>query len=200
MIIKFDHITYIAGRSDKDEILKGLGEPEFSEEKLPNLEIKKGLMRRALPDHDLYFYGKSYPTEYIFYDETGDESGIELVGETVYGSYSDIDGAVAFLEGIFGRKVSCEDGIITCSMKGVLDKRDYPLVLKKADDTEAFADDRGYGVAAIIVNSDIASPAGCICTDHETLTVNGKELDICFLKSESTDIIFELVKVMKQTP
>ncbi|MCR5590144.1 MAG: hypothetical protein K6F73_01295 [Lachnospiraceae bacterium] len=199
MIIRFDHITYIAGRSEKEALLDDLGAPSFFEEKLPNLKAKKELMRNMADDHDLYFFEGAYPTEYIFYDEPGNKSRITLKDGIIYGSYTDKEKARTFLEAIFDKKVTDEQDRLKCSMKGILDRQDYPLILEPAEQAISYVDDRGYGVPALIVNSDYSAPDGAVCTDSERITVNGKELDICFMKSGAADIIFELIKVAKET-
>ncbi|MCR5688482.1 MAG: hypothetical protein K6G58_10735 [Lachnospiraceae bacterium] len=198
MIVKFDHITYVAPRQEKDSILRGLPEPDFFEEGLRNLEGKLGLMKNPADDHDLYFFGSGYPTEYIFYDKVGEQSLIKLEDGTVFGRYSDREGAKDFLEGVLGCSVTEEDGKLVCSMKGVLDRNDYPLILTEASDGfTAYADDCGYGVPALIVN-DGHTVRNRTCTEGERLTVGGKELEICFASSPVCDIIFELIKVKKK--
>ena len=87
MIIKFDHISFVCSRINKEQILKNKGEPLFKEISLKNLEIKKILMHVPQDDHDLYFYEEDYPTEYIFYDSVNEQSGIKLVDNIVYAKY-----------------------------------------------------------------------------------------------------------------
>ena len=69
MIVKFDHISYIELRENKEILLQEKGTPVFKEELLRNLDIKKSLMRIPQENHDLYFYEGDYPIEYLFYDE-----------------------------------------------------------------------------------------------------------------------------------
>ena len=69
MIIKFDHISYVAAKSEIGNILKDKGEPKFKEIGLKNIDVKYPLMKNPQPDHDLYFYDCDIPTEYIFYNQ-----------------------------------------------------------------------------------------------------------------------------------
>lgn len=38
-------------------------------------------------------------------------------------------------------------------------------------------------------------PVDGICTSTEELKVNEKKLEICFTKSDSTDVIFEIIRI-----
>lgn len=146
MIVKFDHISYVDLRKNKRLILEEKGAPVFREELLYNLDIKKSLMRIPQDNHDLYFYEEGYPTEYLFYDEVKKQSQIQLIDDTIYGHYFDKERAIDFLKGIFGNKVIENEGIITCNMKGILDKRDYILILEKCSEViDSRLDDGGYG-------------------------------------------------------
>jgi hypothetical protein len=195
MIIKFDHISYIAERKEKSRLCKKLGTPYFIEEKKPNLNIKKDLMRCWQGDHDLFFYSENLPVEYIFYDNVVSRSTIEVKQKTVYGSYYNENAALQFLRGLFGEKVRISDGVIECNMKGILDKCDRMLVLRggqKVD--EAYLDDGGYGVATIMVNKKFSLiPEDGVCTDCEQIEINGKLMEVCFTKSASTNMIFEII-------
>lgn len=98
-------------------------------------------------DHDLYFYEEDYPTEYIFYDSVNKQSGINLVDNTVYAKYLNKQRAIDFLKGIFGNKVIEENDKLVCNMKGILDKKDYILVLERTIEPMAtYLDNSGYGI------------------------------------------------------
>ena len=188
VIIKFDHVSFVCARSDKNKVLMNKGEPSFKEIGLKNLKIKKSLMHMAQQDHDLYFFEDGYPTEYIFYDAVNSQSRIELVDNVLYGKYMNKQKAIDFLKGIFGEKVTEEGDNIVCNMRGIIDKNDYMLI--------PWLDDSGYGIVTLVNNVRFTKkPVDGICTDYEVLKVNGKELEICFTKSNSTNIIFEIIKV-----
>lgn len=200
MIIKFDHISFIASRKDREKLTKNLGEPTFVERNLPNIGIKCKLMRSEMKDHDLYFYDGGYPTEYIFYDSTFEESRIQLIDDVVYGHYSDLKRAQSFLVDIFGSKVFVENEKICCNMGGVLDRRDYWLVLCPEEHLQkGYLDSAGYGVVTIVMNNAYEKvPEDGVCTEYEKLTVNGRELEIKFAQSDSTDMIFEILRANKR--
>ncbi len=195
MIVKFDHISYIAKRQHKNKIIEKNGVPAFCEKMLTNLTIKKDLMRHPQDTHDLYFYHGEMPVEYILYDEVDRHSNIIVHGNKIYGKYTALDNAKAYLEGIFGKRIIETDGTLMCNMKGIIDKKDYCLILKYTEDADIvpFLDDGGYGVVALIVKNDFQTPTDGICTQREHLKVNNKDLEICFIRSNSTNIIFELI-------
>lgn len=197
MIVKFDHISYIEERSQEHNIIKKKGKPVFKEINLRNLSIKSKLMKKNQATHDLYFYESDFPMEYIFYDYVNRKSDIFLKDGKVYGLYSNKKNAIDFLIGIFGEKVQENDDEIICNMKGILDKQDYILILRKTESTCAsFLDDSGYGVLTLVTSSKFSKiPDDGICTETEMLEINGKELDICFTRSESTNVIFEIIKI-----
>lgn len=198
MIVKFDHISYVCGRLQKTNLIAEKGQPVFSEINLHNLTIKKALMAKRQSAHDLFFYDDDLPTEYIFYDEVNEKSNICIKDNKIYGLYSDKEQAMDFLRGIFGNRVKDHDGEIICNMRGILDKRDYIMILQKTDDgCPAFLDDSGYGIPALIVKPAFSKiPEDGVCTETEKIVVNGRNLKICFTKSDSTNIIFELITVV----
>lgn len=197
MILKFDHISYIEARKKKNMILLENEKPNFVELGLKNIKNKFSLMQGSCLDHDLYFYGGGYPTEFIFYDVVGADTDIVKKNDVIYGRYNDKENAIDFLKGIFGNNVSDDDGVIKCNMRGVLDKKDYMLFLTKSDKMfETYLNSAGYGVAAVIVNSTFTrKPKDGICTEAECLSINNKDMEICFTKSMSTNIIFEIIKM-----
>ena len=53
----------------------------------------------------------------------------------------------------------------------------------------------GYGTIALITNEIFTTkPEDGICTEHDVLRVNNRDLDICFTRSDSVNIIFEIIK------
>lgn len=198
MIVKFDHISYICDRRQKQELLADKGIPNFEERNLQNLHIKKALMGKWQSTHDLYFYEGGFPTEYIFYDTVHQKSKVRVDENKIYGQYADKEKALDFLRGIFGKQVQEYGSEIICNMKGVLDKRDYILVLQNTDGgCQAFLDDSGYGIPALIVSSSFSKqPLDGICTEAERITVNGRNMEICFTKSDATNIILEMITIV----
>lgn len=197
MIMKFDHISYVAPRERKEELTASRKGLVFCENNLDNLAIKAALMQYPQKGHDLYFYDETIPTEYIFYDHVGKETSLFIRDGIVYGSYFDKKGAVDFLTGIFGRKMEILDDVIRCNMKGVLDKKDYWLELRPGNSKNPpFLDGGGYGTIAVITNVPFhVVPYDGECTAHGMLCVNNRLLDICFTRSDSVDVIFEMVTV-----
>lgn len=201
MIIKFDHITYVASREQRETLTASRKGLMFQENDLANLDIKAALMQYPQEGHDLYFYDDVIPTEYIFYDRVGKETSVSIRDGIVHGSYFDKEGAIDFLTGIFGRKVESLDEVIRCNMKGILDRKDYWLELRPGDcKLSPFLDGKGYGTIAVITNVPFhIVPYDGECTAHDTLCVNNKLLDICFTRSDSVDVIFEIIMVEQES-
>lgn len=199
MILKFDHISYIASKSCKKSILQDKGIPSFAEESLINIDSKLALMKNPQSNHDLYFFAENYPVEYIFYDKIERKSSILFDEDIVYAHYCNKEKTIEFFKCIFGDNVCTEEKTLKINMKGVLDKRDYYLVLKEKEEYfETYVDDGGYGVIAIVCNTfDCNFPSDVIYTKGETLNVNNRQLEISFLKSHCVDIIFEIIKIKR---
>lgn len=195
MVIKFDHISFVCARNQKAKYIQDMSDIVFMEKNIKNLRIKGLLMQRHQDDHDLYFSAGTLPTEYIFYDFVKGMSSVSIKNEIIYGGYSNKEYAVKFLKGIFGENVKINNEQIICNMRGILDKRDYFLILSPSKITETYLDRGGYGAIAIITNKVFRTePEDGICTEHGLLRVNDRNLDICFTRSDSVNIIFEIIR------
>ncbi len=203
MIYKFDHITLVASRNRREEVLFQGINSKFKELNLPNANNKAKLMQDKQLSHDLYFYEDEklyWTTEIILYDRVGKNTGIKIENNCVWGSYSDLHSAYDFLAIIFGKaKVTIDKDIITCNLKGVLDRKDYILKLLPNDDCDVYLDSAGYGVITLFTNTiKIKSRSDILLTEYESVGVNGKLLQICFAKSKYVNIIFEFIKMEAQ--
>lgn len=199
MIYKFDHITLVASRNSKEETLLHGFNCKFKELSLPNANNKARLMQNKQLSHDLYFYEDEklyWTTEVILYDYVGENTGIKIENNCVWGSYSDLHFAYDFLATIFGKaKVTIDKEIITCNLKGVLDCKDYILKLLPNENCDVYLDSAGYGVITLFTNTiKIESRSDILLTEYESVGVNGKLLQICFAKSKYVNIIFEFIK------
>lgn len=195
MILKFDHISYVTDRRKKVQTLKNFGEPLFKEVNLKNIQNKFALMEFKQENHDLYFFDGEIPTEYIFYDKVKGQSGVSVESGIIMGHYSNLEEAYNFMNELIPGKVFCDNGILKCNLRGIIDKKDYFLHLvynphffkeKLSLDTE------GYGEIALMYRGSNRN-ASC----EESLIVNGKELHISFAYTKSIDIIFELIRFGK---
>lgn len=198
MIIKFDHISYIQSRVARQETPERHGEPSFKEEGLENPAIKKALMESWQKDHDLYYYVGSLPVEHIFYDKVHAGESLVRDGDAFHGKYSSKSKAAAFLQSLFPNGVSCQGDDILCNMKGVLDKRDFYLILhqQKGHIGRPSLDTRGYGVPAVVAKGWAGCPVeGAVVTSYEAVRVNGVDMEICFAASDAVNVIFEVIKI-----
>lgn len=203
MVLKFDHISLIANRESKDSIMDNFKSTyKFQELNLMNVQIKKLFMKEWQNTHDLIFFDATedqLPIEVILYDSVLDKTNVTINQNTIYGSYSNCKTAVNFLKCIFGNKVKFENNIITCNMRGVLDKQDIHLVLSPSNDVEVFLDSAGYGAVTVFVNNcAFENSPSTLVTDFETTIVNQKALQICFAKCDAINIIFELIKMERK--
>ncbi len=197
MIIKLDHISYVARRSEKDKILRGK-HFAFFEEKLENAQIKRKMMSMWHFDHDIYYFDdESFPIEYIFYDSVVRESGIILKDNTVSAYYRDAEETENFLERIFKRTVTRNGNTLLCNMRGILDRNDYWLSLSPGNVFgKPTIDQEGFGTVALIVDSnDEYMKMGYDVTKSASIVVDGRKMDISFIRSELTNMIFEIIKV-----
>ena len=196
MVFKFDHISYITSRSNKQAILCNKGEPLFKEINLKNIENKLSMMQQKQVDHDLYFFEEELPTEYIFYDSVFGDSKITVRNGCIYGYYSDMEETVKYLETFFPGKIIIHNDVIKCNMRGVIDKCDYYLILVYEPTIRMqknFLDKKGYGVPAIIYDGNTSNVD--YCTEERELIVNGKKMYIRFASSQYTNIVIELIRL-----
>lgn len=195
MILKFDHISYVTDRKKKAQILKNLKQPLFKEINLRNMNNKALLMELPQENHDLYYFDDDIPIEYIFYDNVKGKSGVSIENGTIVGHYNNLEKAYGLMNGLFPGKVSYDNSVIMCNLSGVLDKKDFFLKLlyePRLFKDRVTLDTEGYGEIALIHKGIRANTSS-----EEKLIVNGKELHISFVYSESVDIIFELIRFGK---
>ena len=196
MIIKFDHISYVTTRDKATDILCTAGTPLFKELRLRNAEIKSHFMSEWQTDHDLYFYERDIPTEYIFYDQVNGNSRTTLNNGIITGLYYDQEEATRFLSSLFPNTTLSNNGQIEANMKGILDKRDVYLRLNYSSDIKpVFLNSEGYGIPAFIMKGDVDIPENCILTPGEIVTVNNRSLEIQFAGSHSVSVIFEFIRI-----
>lgn len=196
MIIRFDHITYVANRREKKNFKYEENEFLFVEKNLKNANNKKPLMKYDQETHDLYFYNKELmPIEYIFYDETyRKNTNIKIDGCDIYACYSNKDLAINFLEKTFKKVETNSNNEIVCCVSGLLDKTKYYLHLLPEKDLEAYLDQEGFGVPTLMCNS-IPKDVEEYLSDINEININGKIFDVCFLKCDYINVIFELLLV-----
>lgn len=203
MIIKFDHISYVEEKQFREVLFdrRKIKEFSFAELGLRNINIKKELMRNWQEDHDLYFCenGCSFPIEYIFYTTVGNATNVTIKEDVIEGNYKTKEGACLFLESIFGKKCISVGNKIICNMRGILDKQDFLLELSPGYNDTVFLDDKGGGTVALITNSPYKmNNKNITFTGYEKLTVNDRNLNICFVRSDEINIIFELIMVERR--
>lgn len=203
MIIKFDHITYVEERQLREELFdrKKINTFSFIELGLRNINIKKNLMRTWQEDHDLYFCeNESYfPVEYIFYNTVGKNTNVTIKNDVIEGCYKTKEGACLFLDSIFGKKCITNGDKIVYNMKGILDKQDFWLELIPGYSDSVYLDDKGGCTIALITSSPYKPCIqNLIFTGYEKLIVNHRNLNICFVKSDEVNIIFELIMVERK--
>lgn len=203
MVLKFDHVSLISSREATETIIDNFrSEHKFQEFNLMNVQIKKMFMKKWQHNHDLIFFDATedrLPIEVILYDTVTDKTNVTIDKYTIYGEYSNREIAIFFLNSIFSNKVKFENDIITCNVRGVLDKQDINLVLSPSNNVEVFLDSAGYGAVTVFVNNcSVENSPNILVTEFEKTIVNHKVLQICFAKCDAINIIFELIKMERR--
>jgi len=199
MIFAIDHIAFTC--SDTDEIcrrLKEMGYKEtFSEIGLANPEIKKGLMKRWTPLHDMFFFEKppGLNIEVIRYDAVyGGKSFLSLgdgplfSGNKIIITAPDLEHSYRFWS-LFGVKmIKKHDNLYECIFQTPF-SRGIAFFLKQGalPQAETSLDSEGFNCIAFrctsIVNDRQALiKQGIEVTPIEGVVVNGKKLAIFFVK------------------
>ena len=203
MIIKLDHITYVTERVKVQTVIKEFETRgytlKFKELNLPNLSIKKALMKTVQETHDIYFLDKddSFAIEVIAYDQVCSTSqnkyedgvfSIEVKSRTkLYDTVS-----------VFG--IDPKENDDRYRIKGLFDKKNLEIkVIEKPDIENTYLDMEGYGCLTFLVDSVERTKENIKaldCSDISMLTVNGRELKIFFATSkEARDIIIEFISL-----
>ena len=207
MIIRFDHVTYVEDRSRKEDLLirKKINgwKIYFFEEALKNIPTKKKLMKFPDETHDIYFMKKenNINTEVIFYNRVNVFDQIKVQDNIIYAGSNNLEETEQVIKKLGGKGERSGD-TFRGNLKGILDKKDYIIIFQKKKNTEAWLDNQGYGCITLLVDS-IEKVGARFKTDffysvEEELKVNSQFLNIAFVKSKSTDLIFELISVRKQ--
>lgn len=199
MIMKLDHITYVAARADKDRILTQDGKKnwKFCETEKQNLASKQKYLSCRQTTHDLYFFEGDIPVEVIFYDEVADGTGMEVRGNVIYGKGSDLQAAKICLEKM-GLPVELGEHELQCNLKGRLGRKDCFLKIGYSEQQEpAYLDRAGYGCITLLLDSvdRLYEKRDCDfeVTEPEELEINHQLLKISFVKCKGTDLIFEFI-------
>ena len=203
MIYKVDHISFVESRDRRTKVLLKKNNYKFKEQNLLNVDTKKSLMMYNQLSHDLFFYEDEnmyWPTEVILYDRVGKDTEVTIENNCVCGRYGNLDSAIDFLSLTFGKaKVKVEGNVLTCNIKGVLDRKDYILKLFPNDDCKVYLDSAGYGTIALFANTIKDIPqSGVLQTKYESITVNQNLLQVCFVKCCDINIIFEFIKMERR--
>lgn len=205
MIMKLDHISYIASRSEADVIHRRFTNHTllFQEINKKNPVIKCCLMHEEQMYHDLFYYIESIPVEIILYDKVyaGSQICVEMEQKTIYAKTSNLSMCLKFLRMVGFQEIISNDLCVKCNLRGAFDKKDYWLVLEQTPDLEpVYLDNRGYGCITLLVDN-ITRLRDTMCVDEskgiftesETVVVNSRRLEVSFLRLDILNIIFELI-------
>lgn len=198
MIIKFDHISYSCKTEESVEWLVGNYIQEFKETHLPNIEAKCAFLQKYEPFHDIALYnchGK-YPIEVTAYPECMGENKKFDISDEVITVYSMCpEKTVAFYEAV-GFRLS--EGMFL-ELLPFMEQKKVILQVVQADIGEVFLDKKGFGSLAFVVDriekhKQQLEKKGYAVSSTDPLSVNGKELKICFVSDDAGDIV-ELIGV-----
>lgn len=205
MIVKLDHITYVASRKQIDENKINYKSIKFQEKHLRNPKGKQVLMYNKCIDSDLIYIEDSMPVEMVLYDEVIEKTDIHVRDNTIYcycrvGSFDEID---SLFQAIGFRFFEQKNKESIYKINGVFDKRELFLnIREKYDIKQPFLDREGWDCPCFLVDSveklfKKISGEKCICTLIDKLVINNRELEIGFLKNDNMSLILEFIAPMK---
>lgn len=211
MIMKFDHVSYIAQRQDIDKVLGRFGQGfklYFKETDKENLCQKQNLMHDKQEKHDLYFYNGRLPIEIIAYEMTyeGEQLDVNIEERIFYAKSNDMPTCVNILRCLGINEVIEEGSGLKCNLRGALDREDLWLnIVLEKNIKPAYLDDMGFGCITFWVDSMEKVQKGLrnvdgvdTLTSPEVIVVNSRKLEVSFLRLKCLNIIFELIVPVKR--
>lgn len=202
MIIRFDHITHVTSIDKRDELLNqymGTGYVQkFCELNLQNLSIKDMFCALSHETHDMYYleHSEEMPVEVVVYDKVSGKSNVTLTDRIVIPVYDD---SMSILLEKLGARVQGDN---LYNMKGCFDKKDVFIKLIPTVDTdwEYHLDYEGIGCVTLMLDSiskqrKKLEGTEFICSEEDSLVVNGKTLKIMFVTTPKREMVFELISM-----
>lgn len=193
MIIKFDHISFSCRLDEPtDEIVKGYTQ-EFIERNLPNIRAKSSFLQDNPAYHDISLYqcqGK-YPIEITAYPRCiGENKKYQVLDDEIVVFTKNVDATLSFYETVGFKRT--DD--MSLELLPFMEQKKVVLQVKEADTEDVYLDKGGFGSLAFVVDriekhKRQLEKDGFFVTDIEPLTVNGKELKICFAANDAGDIV-----------
>lgn len=193
MIVKFDHISFSC-QYDKpaDEIVKDYTQ-EFIARNLQNLSIKSNFLQDNHAYHAISLYqckGK-YPIEITAYPRcSGENKKYKVMDNEIIVFSKNVVLTTAFFEVVGFNRM--EGGKL--ELLPIMEQKKVVLQVKEADTGAVYLDKAGFGSLAFVVDrvekhKKQLENSGYLVTDIESLTVNEKELKICFAANDAGDIV-----------
>lgn len=205
MIYKLDHIAFVISKNEARNDSK-LHDCMFSEIGLKNPEGKNRFLKNAgNNDANLYFISGNPNIEYIAYDEIEEENPLCYKNGFFEGSYTEKIAAKLELEALgFVVSIKEDEGLLMAKCRGFLDKMPFELKLKKTDNvSDIYLDCKGWNCPCFLVDSvkkmiDKMKADFYQISGLDSVTVNGKEMDMLFLKPNHINIIFEFISIRRE--
>ncbi len=201
MIVKLDHISYSCAYGEEETVKASFAgyEEIFREENIENLLIKSEFMQNQAKEHCLYMLSKEgcCPVEITSYPVScSGRERLTLEEDAICVRTSDVQETRGFYEALgFGEK---EDRM---SLKPLLDRTETNIRIVQDPGAAAsfYLDQKGFGILAFVVDNGKKQKkqlesAGIYVTDIQELSVNGRNLKICFAKSKAGDLV-ELIGI-----
>lgn len=212
MIIKFDHITYVASLEKKRKVLSKFNDDNllFKEINKKNMKEKYCLMNMQQEYFDMYYFDEVMPVEVLFYNEvfTGNVIFMEPDKRTVHARSTDLEICRNILKCIgFKEETICKQNNLKFNIKGIFDKSDYWICIEKASSVStSHLDDQGYGCIAFLVDNleNLRNEIGNrqeidVLTEPEDIIINGRCLKIFFVLFKVLNVIFEFIMPIRRT-
>ena len=194
MILKFDHMAYSCTKNNFGDTFERFSKYRqlFYDHNLPNLDIKRPLMKGWCDTHDISLLNcdGSVPIEITAYDTVHPGGKYEINGNTIIVNTRSLEESIKFYQSI-GFKF---DGDVSCKLKPVMDNEAITLVFQLVNvDIDYALNSLGYCCLAFItndVNKERLKIKGKMIevTEVMSLCVNEQPLDIFFAYNEYGDI------------
>ena len=199
-ILRFDHISKVCSRSDYIDD----GAYKFSEIGIENTIGRFAFMDFKEKNIDMYFYENDFPVEIVLYDQITGYSQIR-VEENMVVCKADII-KINLIKNVFyllGFEPSIEDEL-KWKISGMFNSKVIYLRLELVENIETIPINwGGWNCPCFLVKSvsslfeKLRNEYGIVLSEVNQLSVNGKCLDIGFLKIKGLEMSFEFISLHK---
>lgn len=200
MILKFDHVAYTCNYESENRSLQKFYDHKiiFRENKLKNLQNKMEFLTNKDLYHNIIYLEKdcNIPIEITSYKSIEDQyCDISVIDNKVEIWSCNLAESIKFFS-LLGFKMQDEsEKYCNLTFYTIFEKSPVFLEIKKSDQYKGWClDNKGYCCLAFLADnaqkeSIKLSSLGYLCTDIESLTVNGRRLEIFFVQGKCGEVV-----------